>query len=170
MRKRFVLTTALLIATVAFVIGCGGRYSSVQPGEIGSQSRTSAAQSTLSYPGGLPKIDPSWMRGAGSPQERALGILKGEAGGQLPAGTRLYSSDAILVRDGNHLTLPWRTQVVSKRADGRIVLLDPQGQVVQVFSPSAVIEVQKNAIVHAVLPGEPLPKKYANATPFEVIK
>lgn len=172
MRKPFVMKASALFLAAASVMGCSGRsapfqQTQVQTAQIQQQSDTFAGQGV-----GLdthPHIDARCVKPAGSARDRAAGLVTCTAG-RLPSGTRLYASDLLTVRDGNHLTIPSHSQIVSKNADGIVVLLDANGQVVQTFSRSAVIQVQKNGFVEAVLPGEPVPTKYQRSSPFEVIK
>lgn len=165
MRDRFVRTTALLCLTIASVTACS---VSVPSGKVGSRQGTSSAQRLASDLAVFPTINPVWMKGARTPKDRAVAIVMNER--KWPLGTRLYVSDVITVRDGNHVTLPSFSEAVSKTHDGRIVLLDSHGRVVEVFPRSAVIQTQKDAQVQAVLPNLPLPYKYNHSKPFEVIK
>ncbi len=116
-----------------------------------------------------PATDPQWFRGARTQRDRAIALAKGKPG-DLPPGTRIYVSDVIRVRDGNTVYVQWPTDAITKQADGRIVLLDAQGQVQEVFPPSAVIEVEKDAQSQTIWPGQPLPKKYEHLTPADVIR
>ena len=100
-----------------------------------------------------PYIDPSCINPKLSARDRAARLVICTAG-HLPAGTRLYAA----------------SEIVGKNADGTVVLLDASGNVVQTFPRSAVIQVQKDAMVQAVLPGDPVPTKYQHSKPFEVIR
>lgn len=167
MRKHFVIKAGLLFLAAASVIGCSGRSSLLQPTQIQRQSDTFGERGF-----GVtehPRLDPRCINPALSPRDRAAGIVTCTAG-HLPSGTRLYESDFLTVRDGNHVTIPSFSEIVSKSADGVVVLLDAQGQVAQTFSRSAVIQVQKDGHVEAILPGEPVPTKYQHSMRFEVIK
>lgn len=172
MRKRFVIKASVIFLAATSVIGCSGGSAPLQS----SQTQRAQAQRSLDtfadqgY--GLtanPHFNTRCITPALTARDRAAGIVVCTAG-NLPRGTRLYASDFIMVRDGNHLTIPSPTEIVSKDASDTVVLLDAQGQIVQTFSRSAVITVQKDGSVEAVLPGEPLPMKYQHATAFKVIK
>lgn len=163
MRERFAVTALLL--TLASIVGYSAGFSSGR--KVNCPSKT-AAQSASFYPAAFPVIDPRWMKGARTPRDRSVAIVTNER--KWPSGTRLYVSDAVAIRDGNHLTIPSFSESVRKRADGRIVLLDSKGRLVELFPRSAVLQVQKDALVQAVIPGQALPNKFRRAKPFEVIK
>jgi len=165
MGHRFSAATVLLFLIAS--LGCSNRFSSVHT--VNTQSVTPQAERAIGNPAAFPTINPLWMKGARSPLQRARDIVVGASGGRLPRGTRLYATDVIAVRVGNHITLPSRTQTIRKRRDGRVVLLNAQGRVVEIFAPSAVIQRQKGVQVDAVFPGQPLPRKYSHSRPFETI-
>lgn len=168
MRTLLVLTTFLFLIS-ASIVGCSGQLSSVQRSEARHQRNMYSGQSTLLNPNELPRINPRCINMTLRPRDRVVFEVMCSAG-RLPRGTRLYVSDVIAVRDGNRITLPTGSQTISKRSDGSIVLLNAQGEVIQTFPKSAVIQVQKGAQAQAIQPGKTLPNKYEHSTPAMVIK
>lgn len=85
-------------------------------------------------------------------------------------GDRIYLYDTTVIRNGRTATLVNEDDTITRELNGRIVLRDSSGNIIDTYPPSAIIDTKGGSGIQVLQPGQRVPKWLQGVAPNVVIK